>query len=190
MYHEMSAAEPVTDSNNGDTAALLQKMAYQAKQIQELTSMVEKEKELTEKLTEKNRAEMKQMFDTVLKAWVEEMDAGESAKMQFKQGLEKLSEQGDTSNGIWQVCCAASERSSKDRSNAAEKEKMYQKIVEENNKLQQQMKGDFISESARIGEKRSAEVDPQPGGGAPDRDIWSEFGGYMRGFDTQSFMPA
>jgi hypothetical protein len=185
----MSAVEQTTDPMNGDTAALLQKMADQAKQIQELTNMVEKEKELTGKLTEKNRTEMKQMFDTVLKAWVEEMDAGETAKQQFKQGLEKLSEQGDTTNGIWQVCCAASERSSKDRANAAEKERMYQEIVEENNKLQRQVRGDFNTEAARIGEKRQAESDPHPSGGARDRDIWTEFGSYMRGFDTQSFIP-
>lgn len=186
----MSAVEQTTDSINGDTAALLQKMADQAKQIQELTNSIEKEKELTGKLTEKNRTEMKQMFDTVLKAWVEEMDAGETAKQQFTQGLEKLSEQGDTTNGIWQVCCAASERSSKDRANAVEKERMYQEIVEENTKLQKQIRGDFTSESARIGEKRQAEADPQPGGGSRDRDIWNEFGSYMRGFDTQSYIPA
>lgn len=186
----MSTQEQSNAPGHGDTASLLQKMSDQEKKIQELMSVIDQEKSLNEKLTEKNRVEMKEFFDTVLKKWVEEMDANETAKKQFTQGLEKLSLDGDNSNGIWQVCCAASEQSSKDRANAAEKERLYQQLVEENSKLQRQIQGgEFISESARVGEKRPAVTDPSPGGGANNRDIWSEFGNYMRGFDTQSFVP-
>lgn len=179
------------DAQNLDMQSMLQKMAEQQKMIAELTQQVQVKEQDVQKLSEKQRAEMKHLYDTVISKWVDSLDTGnEKAREEFKNGMVRLAETADRENGIWEVVCCASAMSARDRENATKKEEEFQKLQKNYDDLKTQIQGgNFISEDSRVaGNKRPATEQPHVQGGGVD--IWSQFSDYMKGsYDRNSFQP-
>jgi len=188
-----AAAAPTApaDAQNLDMQSMLQKMAEQQKMIAELTHQVQAKEQDVQKLSEKQRAEMKHLYDTVISKWVDSLDtSNEKAREEFKNGMVRLAENADRENGIWEVVCCASAMTARDRENAAKKEEEFQNLQKNYDELKTQIQGgNFISEDSRIaGNKRPATEQPHVQGGCVD--IWSQFSDYMKGsYDRNSFQP-
>jgi len=180
------------DNAGADTDGIMRKMADQQSQIAELNVQLQTKSEDVAKLSEKQRREMKHIYDTVITPWVDDQD-GVTAETrdEFKSGIKRLAEEAKEDNGIWQVVMCASSSAHRDRQNAIKKETEFQALNTTYQELKTRVDGGrFSNEEARVGSKRAA-VDEVPfhqaGGG---NNIWDQFSEYMKtSYHNDSFAP-
>ncbi len=174
-----------------DTTALMEKMAEQQRMIDQLTKALESKNSQVDNLSKEKRQEMKSVLEGMITNWLNNVDADEKARNDFKSGLDRLAENAE-SNGIWEVVVSASTLHARDRANAQEKEEAFQRLQTEYKDLKLKMDGgSFSHEDSRVGLKRRAADEPHPVGGGVD--MWAQFSTLMggeNGFSTQTFQPS
>jgi hypothetical protein len=189
---DMAAATPMHGTAPAtDVDSIMRKMADQANMIANLNSQLQTKSDDVQKLSEKQRKEMKHIYDTVISGWVDEQD-GVSVKTrnEFKTGVERLAEEAQDENGIWQIVMNASTASQRDRASAAKKEVEFQALSKNYEELKSRVDGGrFTTEEARVGSKRAApEEILHPQGGVVN--IWDQFGTFMKSsYNNDSFAP-
>jgi hypothetical protein len=180
-------------SDTGDVDNIMRKMADQQSQIANLNVQLQTKSEDVAKLSEKQRREMKHIYDTVITQWVDQQDGvNPETRDEFKNGIMRLAEEAKEDNGIWQVVMCASSSAHRDRENAIKKETEFQALNTSYQELKTRVDGGrFSNEEARVGSKRSAadEVPHHQAGGG--NDIWDQFSTYMKStYQNDSFAPA
>ena len=183
-----SAAVAAQGGGGTDIDSIMRKMAEQQHQISSLNEQLETKSQDVKKLSEKQRSEMKHVYDTVISKWVDTLDtSSEKSRTEFKSGLCRLAENAEQENGIWQVIMSASSASQTDKANAIAKETEFQALTQNYNELKTRVGGGrFVDESARVGSKRPAEGEPE----RQSNDIWDNFSSFMKtSYNNDSFAP-
>jgi len=148
-----------------------------------------------QKLSEKQRKEMKHIYDTVIAGWVDQQDTvNPQTREEFKGGIMRLADEAKDDNGIWQVVMCASSAANRSRENAIIKETEFQALSKNYEELKTRVDGGrFTNEEARVGSKRSAaDEQPHPMGGSTGgtSTIWDQFGDFMKSsYNNDSFAP-
>jgi hypothetical protein len=185
-----SAGVPADKAGGNDTDGIMRKMADQQTQIADLNVQLQTKSEDVAKLSEKQRREMKHIYDTVITQWVDQQEGvNTETRDEFKNGIMRLAEEAKEDNGIWQVVMCASSSAHRDRENAIKKETEFQALNTTYQELKTRVDGGrFSNEEARVGSKRAA-VDPTPQTGA-SHNIWDQFSEYMKtSYNNESFAP-
>ena len=183
-----TASAAVAAMGGTDIDSIMRKMAEQQNQISSLNEQLETKSQDVKKLSEKQRSEMKHVYDTVISKWVDTLDtSSEKSRTEFKSGLCRLAENAEQENGIWQVIMSASSASQTDKANAIAKETEFQALTQNYNELKTRVGGGrFLEESARVGSKRSADEEPE----RQVNDIWDNFSSFMKtSYNNDSFAP-
>ena len=178
-----------------DFASILAKIQSLEKEKADMRSQLEMVSGKLSKLQESKRAEMEQMMNSTITKWLENLDTKDAAaKLQLKEGLNRLVQQGDES-GVWNVIACAS---SSWVHNVGQIEQLTQQLNEYKEKERLLTGGLFQSEESRLsasansavppvgsiaGEKRRYDDMGSTHGGSSgnngDHDIWSEFQSMM-----------
>jgi hypothetical protein len=175
-----------------DVDSIMRKMADQQNMIAELNVQLQTKSDDVQKLSEKQRREMKHIYDTVIAGWVDQQETvNPQTREEFKSGIMRLADEAKEDNGIWQVVMCASSAANRSRENAIQKETEFQTLSKNYEELKTRVDGGrFSHEEARVGSKRPA-VDEQPhptGGGGSN--IWDQFGDFMKSsYNNDSFAP-
>lgn len=183
-----TASAAVAAQGGTDIDSIMRKMAEQQNQISSLNDQLETKSQDVKKLSEKQRSEMKHIYDTVISKWVDGLDTTNAkSRDEFKTGLCRLAENAEQENGIWQVIMSASAASQTDKANAIAKETEFQTLTQNYNELKTRVGGGrFVDESARIGSKRPADSEPE----RQVNDIWDNFSSFMKtSYNNDSFAP-
>jgi hypothetical protein len=183
-----TASAAIAATGGNDIDSIMRKMAEQQNQISSLNEQLETKSQDVKKLSEKQRSEMKHIYDTVISKWVDGLDTTNAkSREEFKSGLCRLAENAEQENGIWQVIMSASAASQTDKANAMVKETEFQTLTQNYNELKTRVGGGrFSDESARIGSKRAATDDAA----RPVNDIWDNFSSFMKtSYNNDSFAP-
>jgi len=192
VSNEANAQSMGGSAGSGDVDSIMRKMAEQQSQIENLNNQLQTKSEDVAKLSEKQRREMKHIYDTVISQWVDSQDGvNAETRSEFKNGIMRLAEEAKEENGIWQVVMCASSAAHRDRENAIKKETEFQALTKNYQELKTRVDGGrFVEEDARVGSKRPASqelVYNQGGGGS---NIWDQFGDYMKAsYTNDSFCP-
>jgi hypothetical protein len=189
---EVAAAMPVVNTGNpSDVDSIMRKMADQQTMITKLNEQLQTKSDDVQKLSEKQRKEMKHIYDTVIAGWVDQQETvNPQTREEFKNGIMRLAENAQDENGIWQVVMCASSASQRDRECAAKKETEFQTLNKNYEELKTRVEGGrFSQEDARVGSKRAAPEEPiHPSGG--NLGIWDQFGDFMKtSYNNDSFPP-
>jgi hypothetical protein len=178
-----------------DVDSIMRKMADQQNTIAQLNMQLQTKSEDVQKLSEKQRREMKHIYDTVIAGWVDQQDTvNPQTREEFKSGIMRLADEAKDDNGIWQVVMCASAAANRSRENAIQKETEFQALSKNYDELKTRVDGGrFTNEDARVGSKRSA-PDEQPNtmGGSTNgtSNIWDQFGSFMKNsYSNDSFAP-
>jgi len=183
-----ASAAVAAQGGGTDIDSIMRKMAEQQHQISSLNEQLETKSQDVKKLSEKQRSEMKHVYDTVISKWVDGLDTTNAkSREEFKSGLCRLAENAEQENGIWQVIMSASSASQTDKANAIAKETEFQALTQNYNELKTRVGGGrFLEESARVGSKRSADEEPE----RQVNDIWDNFSSFMKtSYNNDSFAP-
>jgi len=183
-----TASAAVAAQGGTDIDSIMRKMAEQQNQISSLNEQLETKSQDVKKLSEKQRSEMKHIYDTVISKWVDGLDTTNAkSRDEFKTGLCRLAENAEQENGIWQVIMSASSASQTDKANAIAKETEFQALTQNYNELKTRVGGGrFTDESSRVGSKRSADNEPE----RQVNDIWDNFSSFMKtSYNNDSFAP-
>jgi hypothetical protein len=176
-----------------DVDSIMRKMADQQTMIASLNEQLVTKSEDVQKLSEKQRKEMKHIYDTVIAGWVDQQDTvNAQTRDEFKNGIMRLADTAQEDNGIWQVVMCASSASQRDRACAAQKETEFQTLNKNYEELKTRVEGGrFTREEARVGDKRSAPEEVMAAASAPaSSGIWDQFGDFMKsGYSNDSFAP-
>lgn len=175
-----------------DVSSLMQKMAEQTEMINKLNEQLQVKQNDVAKLTEKQRAEMQHIYESVMKQWIDSLETpNEKSREEFKTGLQRLAQNADRENGIWEVVMCASSIAARDRENAIKKETEFQELQKRYDDLNTRYQGgQFISEDSRVGSKRAAVEEPHPSGGAGG-SMWDSFSDMMKtSYSNENFMPS
>ena len=91
-----------------DFASILAKIQSLEKEKADMRAQLENVSGKLSKLQESKRAEMEQMMNSTITKWLENLETKDAAaKLQLKEGLNRLVQQGDES-GVWNVIACAS----------------------------------------------------------------------------------
>lgn len=179
-----------------DVDSIMRKMADQQNTIAQLNMQLQTKSEDVQKLSEKQRREMKHVYDTVISGWVDQQDTvNPQTREEFKNGIMRLADEAKDDNGIWQVVMCASAAANRSRENAIQKETEFQTLSKNYEELKTRVDGGrFTNEDARVGSKRSA-PDEQPehtgASSGSNNSIWNQFEGFMKNsYNNDSFAPA
>lgn len=178
-----------------DVDSIMRKMADQQNTIAQLNMQLQTKSEDVQKLSEKQRREMKHIYDTVIAGWVDQQDTvNPQTREEFKSGIMRLADEAKDDNGIWQVVMCASAAANRSRENAIQKETEFQALSKNYDELKTRVDGGrFTNEEARVGSKRSApDEQPNPMGGSTGANsgIWNQFEGFMKSsYNNDSFAP-
>jgi hypothetical protein len=174
-----------------DVDSIMRKMADQQNTIAQLNMQLQTKSEDVQKLSEKQRREMKHIYDTVIAGWVDQQDTvNPKTREEFKSGIMRLADEAKDDNGIWQVVMCASSAANRSRENAILKETEFQALSKNYEELKTRVNGGrFTNEDARVGSKRAAaDEQPHPMGGTST--IWDQFGDFMKNsYNNESFAP-
>jgi hypothetical protein len=184
-------ATPVINTGNpADVDSIMRKMADQQAMIAKLNEQLQTKSDDVQKLSEKQRKEMKHIYDTVIAGWVDQQDTvNVQTRDEFKNGIMRLADNAQEDNGIWQVVMCASSASQRDRECAAKKETEFQALNKNYEELKTRLDGGrFAQEEARVGSKRAAPEEVlHPTGGVSN--IWDQFGDFMKtSYNNDSFV--
>ena len=185
--HATTAAATPTDVDS-----IMRKMAEQQTMIAQLNEQLHTKTEDVQKLSEKQRKEMKHIYDTVIAGWVDQQETvNVETRDEFKNGILRLAENGKEENGIWQVVMCASSASQRDRESAAKKETEFQTLNTRYQELQTRVDGGrFSQEDARVGSKRAAPEETLQATANQSSGIWDQFGDFMKSsYNNDSFAP-
>ena len=175
-----------------DVDSIMRKMADQQNMIAELNSQLQTKSDDVQKLSEKQRREMKHIYDTVIAGWVDQQDTvNPQTREEFKSGIMRLADEAKDDNGIWQVVMCASSAANRSKENAIQKEVEFQALSKNYEELKTRVDGGrFLQEEARVGSKRPApDEQPHPMGGTGS-NIWDQFGDFMKSsYNNESFAP-
>jgi hypothetical protein len=189
---EVAAVTPVvTASNPTDVDSIMRKMADQQAMITKLNEQLQTKSDDVQKLSEKQRKEMKHIYDTVIAGWVDQQDTvNVQTRDEFKNGIMRLADNAQEDNGIWQVVMCASSASQRDRECAAKKETEFQTLNKNYEELKTRVEGGrFSHEDARVGSKRAAPEEVLHASGGVS-GIWDQFGDFMKtSYKNDSFAP-
>jgi hypothetical protein len=179
-----------TPASNTDVDSIMRKMAEQQTMIAQLNEQLHTKTEDVQKLSEKQRKEMKHIYDTVIAGWVDQQETvNVQTRDEFKSGIMRLADTAQEDNGIWQVVMCASSASQRDRESAAKKETEFQALNTRYQELQTRVDGGrFSQEEARVGSKRAATEAPITH--SQSSGIWDQFGDFMKSsYHNDSFAP-
>jgi hypothetical protein len=183
--------ETITTAPAADVDSIMRKMAEQQTMINKLNDELQTKSDDNQKLSEKQRKEMKHIYDTVIAGWVDQQDTvNPQTRDEFKSGILRLAEEAKDDNGIWQVVMCASSASQRDRASAEKKEVEFQALHKNYEELKSRVDGGrFTQEEARVGSKRAAPDEVlHPQGGSCN--IWDQFGDFMKtSYNNDSFAP-
>ena len=162
-------------TTGADLSAILAQIAKLEKHNQMLQGELKGKADEVNKLSEKKRQEMRNIYDTLISKWVDTLEPeNPTAKAVFKTGVEGIAEKSDDENGIWQVVMCAS-------ANALKKEEQFQSLQTQYNELKAQSTGgQFAHEEHRVGSKRPALEAPEIVEHAQSGNIWDEFETFMK----------
>jgi hypothetical protein len=184
-----SAMPTIATAPPADVDSIMRKMAEQQTEITKLNEQLQTKSDDNQKLSEKQRKEMKHIYDTVIAGWVDQQDTvNVKTRDEFKNGIMRLADEAKDDNGIWQVVMCASSASQRDRESAAKKESEFQALHKNYEELKTRVEGGrFSHEDARVGSKRAAaDAIPHPQGGVSN--IWDQFGDFMKtSYNNDSF---
>lgn len=151
-----------------DMTPILQHVKSLEESNAKLKAQLEELANKNSKLSERTRSEMQKMLDTVIAKFGDALESNDQGmKDKLLSGMKRLVDKSADDNGVWRMMVTAS--------NLYEQQTHeLDKLRIENNELKERVNGTFNSESARVGEKRRAEGDPeeQP---AYSGNIWDEF---------------
>lgn len=173
-----------------DVDGIMRKMAEQQTMITQLNEQLQTKSEDVQKLSEKQRKEMKHIYDTVIAGWVDQQETvNVQTRDEFKNGIMRLADTAQEDNGIWQVVMCASSASQRDRESAAKKETEFQALNTSYQELKTRVDGGrFSQEEARVGSKRAAPEAPLAN--TQSSGIWDQFGDFMKSsYNNDSFAP-
>jgi hypothetical protein len=192
------SSAPVTNAAvpaGTDVDSIMRKMADQQNMITSLNEQLQTKSDDVQKLSEKQRREMKHIYDTVIAGWVDQQDTvNPQTREEFKSGIMRLADEAKDDNGIWQVVMCASRAANNSRENAILKETEFQALSKNYEELKTRVDGGrFTNEEARVGSKRPApDEQPNPMGGSTGgtSNIWDQFGDFMKNsYSNDSFAP-
>ena len=175
-----------------DVESIMRKMAEQQTMIAQLNEQLHTKTEDVQKLSEKQRKEMKHIYDTVIAGWVDQQETvNVQTRDEFKSGIMRLADTAQEDNGIWQVVMCASSASQRDRESAAKKETEFQALNTRYQELQTRVDGGrFSQEDARVGSKRAAPEETLQVHATHSSGIWDQFGDFMKSsYNNDSFAP-
>mgnify|MGYP000208490732 CR=1 FL=1 len=190
--HTAATAVTSMGSAAGDVDSIMRKMADQQNTIAQLNTQLQTKSDDVQKLSEKQRREMKHVYDTVISGWVDQQDTvNPQTREEFKSGIMRLADEAKEDNGIWQVVMCASSAANRSRENAIQKEAEFQTLTKNYEELKTRVDGGrFTNEEARVGSKRSA-PDEQPLPQTGNSNMWNQFGDFMKSnYNNESFAPA
>jgi hypothetical protein len=175
-----------------DVDSIMRKMADQQNKIAELNVQLQTKSDDVQKLSEKQRREMKHIYDTVIAGWVDQQETvNPQTREEFKSGIMRLADEAKEDNGIWQVVMCASSAANRSRENAIQKETEFQALSKNYEELKTRVDGGrFSHEEARVGSKRPAVDEPPQATGGGGSNIWDQFGDFMKNsYNNDSFAP-
>ena len=145
---------------------------------EKLMKELETARQKVEKLTEGKRVEMKTALDTVVAKWLDDSVENEAARLQFKEGMERLVKNTAEDSGVWQVVVCASAAHAR-RLNEIEK------LRAEHEELKTRMTGEFGNEGSRKRQRDETKEGSKEEGVNPD--FWAGFEDSIKG---KTFDPA
>jgi vacuolar-type H+-ATPase subunit I/STV1 len=187
-----SVPPTTTAASPTDVDSIMRKMAEQQTMITHLNEQLHTKTEDVQKLSEKQRKEMKHIYDTVIAGWVDQQETvNVQTRDEFKSGIMRLADTAQEDNGIWQVVMCASSASQRDRESAAKKETEFQALNTRYQELQTRVDGGrFTQEDARVGSKRAAPEETLHAHANTSSGIWDQFGDFMKqSYTNDSFAP-
>ncbi|KAJ1482399.1 hypothetical protein T484DRAFT_1804025 [Baffinella frigidus] len=180
----------VAPSAGNDVNAMMMKMADQQHMISQLNEQLATKDADVKALSAKSRAEMQNLYSTVIEKWVDTLDTtSDQSRQEFKNGMMRLADNAEDQNGIWQVVMCASSAAKRDRESAAIKEQNFQELTKNYDELKTRVGGgNFMQQENRVsGHKRPAENEAT----RPEKNnIWDDFSSYMKtSYSNDSFSP-
>jgi len=88
-------------AGTSDVDSIMRKMADQQSTIANLSAQLQTKSDDVQKLSQKQREEMKHVYESVIKGWVNSQESVDpQTRSEFNNGIERLAENAND-NGIW-----------------------------------------------------------------------------------------